>query len=554
METFKPEATCSISKADPNILFTEEIEIQDPLLINILHTFQEFQNHQYILNQCPPTFLVDLQQKYEQFNTYLQAQKTNPTFLSLIVESFLHISIETNQEELNEIHNAILFNILSSMNFFIINLPQSLQIFYSNPFLNKLIEIFYLRDLSILSEAEIKVVEAAQFLFTKLLEDPFFIHEKYMNFWYDIGKSISNRHFRSSVFLQISKEKSQITFLKDFIYDLLVIFPSSVEEIRENVSTMISNTQSILNSLQTETNPEYFNQAKHDVDLFLPKFIALIMFDKSEDGLTQDAIQFYNLSIDSNKSEVQGKSIELFDIECKQIICFCDLVSLFIEKGILDESFIENQAFFVIHELMSHLEICTQFSQMGIDPICIFNSVEKVLILFSDIVVYLKIPINEFISVQACLDTSFNTSFSARKAATLLICNLIENTMIDFDVENEVNSFILENSMFFELLLEMIISTQFDFILPFMECMLTLLYQCPEFVRFIISEFETAQVIQALETIIEQAKYMKKSKKDAKVKRMKELAIDLLDEIDKNMPKSENERINHSYFENNDVY
>ena len=47
---------------------------------------------------------------------------------------------------------------------------------------------------------------------------------------------------------------------------------------------------------------------------------------------------------------------------------------------------------------------------------------------------------------------------------------------------------------------------------------------------------------------------MKKSKKDAKVKRMKELAIDLLDEIDNNMPKSENERINHSNFENNDVY
>lgn len=474
-------------------------------------------------------FKSDLLNSLEYVNSFFKQNSNGildfeiDDFVLLITNIFISIDIDVEDILIAQFNITIIGYILNFMCYLISSKSNIFQQYYDISFIYKLRKIIIkLSDIQNNNE----LLNSSQFLFAKLMEDKDFRIKKDFAFWKDIANLIKNDDVISSIYYELSKDAERIglSSASDFLYSIMSIFPEK-ENLCSKIQYVKINTQSIVNCIEIIDNELILTQVQNDINHFMPKIVNLIEIRKPISQLRDE-----NMSI---------------EIQNLQIVCFCELMQCFIKKGIIADFQFFTQGNDILSNIMNLFESIISLKDKNFNLFFRTNYsvevLEQILMLFTIFTAHFKKSLDKkFLHLLVAF--ALDSPFKIRKAAALLICQMIEIEIISVREDN-----LFKDSNFYNLLLNLIILPAYEIIEPLLDCLLTLFYESYDFISFILSpeKFDELENLKSsLDDIIE----------NVNSEHVCDLAGDVLCIIKKNSPESNEERSIGSNFENENVF
>ena len=355
-----------------------------------------------------------------------------------------------------------------------------------------------------------------------------------------IFEPITDHDILSSIYFELSKSPQKIGLkcINSFLYSILDIFPEK-ENFRAKIDCVKKNSQAIVNCLDKvcKDATDILEQACKDIFQYMHKFIALL-----------DINTEYN---DEDDDEDQPKT--LAETQNEQIICFCNLMACFFKKGMIKQKdfetlFIDDTH--IITTLMSVLEFIETLVEEENEFLSSYHFddvFDRILFLFSHFTIF-KFRIDEAICIKKCVEFALDSTFKIKVASALLICKIVDTYAILVTEDDYDECDCLKDENVYKLILDLILLDLKDDILePLLNCVITLFKFNPGFIDFIMdcNKYEDLyDLFDLLSSICE----------NTENKQIYAAADDIIYEIRRELPKSQEEIYDESYYENTDVY
>lgn len=481
-------------------------------------------------------FKNDLFQSFDYVENYLQKMTQQAfdssinCFIPLFVDVFVNIDFDIDSsDDLYQFYNSIFVKMLHCIYYLVSLNSMIFQNYYSPKFLEQFVRL-------LLDESDKKdedLVNLPQFILSKLFEDDQFKFGKDYASWMRILEKIPNEYARAAIFYELSKNPQKINLdcISDIIYHILKVFPEK-EQLDDNIESMKKCSKAIINCIESTDNTLILSRVKIGV---------------------RDIFQFMNKITDL--IEIGAPSEFYFQNQKERIICFCNLMSCFIKKGIISnlEIFTENDGH-IIECLCNICQFLAEFNKVNpkvFDQNRYDKPFGKMLILLYDLIDFANSDerilelIIKLIPMEDCIQFALDSSFKMKKSACALFCKIIEKTD-----EYESVDFLSSNNNLFRLILNLLFCGAVEILESLINCVRILLDKNDCFINFIVKPDQPGEFDGLIE-VLEDFKYTKiYEDEDENNTKIIDPLEDIISEIKRHSPRD----VSKSYYEDEEKF